>query len=278
MSRPGLEQGFARRRNGDRLYWEASGPPDAPPLLLIRGLARSASFWLDFRTELERTRRVVVFDNRGIGRSDTPKLFWSTEDMADDAAEVLHDSGVETADVFGISLGGMIAQHLALRHPHRVQRLVLACTSPGEDANERISWAAAKALAGTARMTPRQAQARTAAWVLSPSFLAAHPEIVETWAGIVEREPRPLKGLLGQVVAAARHDAARLLRHLRHETLVMTGDADRLIAPVNSERLAARIVGARLEYVAGAGHDFPTEQPAPTAERILAFFSGSANA
>lgn len=265
--------GFARDRDGHRLYYEVGGREDGPPLLLIRGLGRSASYWLDFRRLLEAERRVVVFDNRGIGRSDTPDGWWGTAEMADDAARVLRAAGVERADVFGISLGGMIAQQLALRHPHRVDRLVLACTTPGGDATVPIRRRAALALARTARMTPRDAQATNARWVLSPEYLAAHPEIVDVWASIAEREPRSVRGLLGQIFAGARHDAWRLLAHLPHETLVLTGDADRLVPPVNSERIAGRIPRARLDHVRGAGHDFPTERADETADRVLAFFS-----
>ena len=242
--------------------------------MLVRGLGRSASYWLEFRLLLERERRVVVFDNRGVGRSDTPPLFWSTADMADDAALVLEESGVERADVFGISLGGMISQHLALRHPHRVERLVLACTSPGGSVAKRISPEAALALARTARMSPREAQATNARWVLSPEYLEASPEIVDTWAGIAASEPRSTRGLLGQVAAAARHDAWRLLPHLTHETLVLTGDEDRLMPPENSVHIHRRLPRASIDYLRGAGHDFPTERPRETAERVLAFCQG----
>ncbi len=263
--------GVARRRDGARIYWEAGGPEDARPLLLVRGLGRSASYWLEFRELLERDRRVVVFDNRGVGRSDTPSLFWSTADMADDAALVLEASGVERADVFGISLGGMVSQHLALRHPGRVDRLVLACTSPGSRRAARISVGAALALARTARMSPRDAQQTNARWVISPEHLARHPEIVDIWAQIAAREPRSTRGLIGQVAAAVRHDAWRQLPHLEHETLVLCGDQDRLMPPINSERLAARLPRATLGWIRGAGHDFPTERAHETAERVLAF-------
>ncbi|MCB9596359.1 MAG: alpha/beta fold hydrolase [Sandaracinaceae bacterium] len=270
--------GFARRRDGGRLYFEVGGPEGAPPLLLIRGLARSSSYWLEFRELLERERRLVVFDNRGVGRSDTPKLFWTTADMADDAALVLEASGVERADVFGISLGGMIAQQLTLRHPHRVGRLVLACTSPGGPDAETLSPRAALALARASRKGPRAAQAENARWVLSPRYLEERPDIVDIWASIAESEPRSVRGLLGQVAAGARHDAWRLLPHLEHATLVLTGDADRLMPPANSERLARRLPNASLDYVRGAGHDFPTERPVETAERVLAFCRGPGTA
>lgn len=263
---------YARHHDGRRLYYELGGPEDAAPLLLIRGLGRSSRYWLDFREHLEAERRVLVFDNRGVGRSDTPPLFWTTRDMSDDVACVLRESGVHRADVFGISLGGMVAQHLALRHPHRVERLVLACTTPGGKHAARIRPDAALRLARGSRLDPRDAQAENARVALSPEYLRANPTIVDTWARIAASEKRDRRGLIGQAWAALRHTAP--LEHLHHETLVMTGDADQLMPKENSERIAARLPRARLEYLRGAGHDFPTERPEETAASILAFFAG----
>lgn len=265
-----IVRGYARR-GGLRIYYEVAGPEGAPPLMLVRGLGRSSSYWLEFRELLQRERRVVVFDNRGVGRSGTPRLFWSTEDMADDAAAVLAQSGVGRADVFGISLGGMIAQRLALRHPHRVDRLVLGCTTPGGRRAERLSLSAALGLASASRLEPEEGQRRTAGWVLSPDYLHRNPQIVDIWAAIASSEPRSQRGLLGQVWAGARHDAWDQLPHVRCETLVMTGDMDQLMPPSNSARLATRIPGAALEYLRGAGHDFPTERPVETASKVLSF-------
>ena len=263
--------GFARRRDGHRIYYEVGGLESAPPLVLIRGLARSSRYWLGFRELLEAERRVVVLDNRGVGRTDTPRPPWSTADMADDVAEVLIASGVERADVFGISLGGMIAQQLVLRHPHRVDRLVLACTSPGGRGATRIHPKAAFALARSAAMPFRDGLRYSAPWVLSPEHLAAHPETVDTWIDIAASERRDRLGIVGQLLAAARHDAWSLLHHVTQPTLVLRGDADRLIDPKNSEQIADCIPHASLRTLEGAGHDFPTERPDETARLVLEF-------
>lgn len=262
---------FARRAGGPRIYYEVSGPEDAEPLLLIRGLARSSSYWLEFRDILERTRRLIVLDNRGVGRSDTPPAPWTTADMADDVALVLHESGVQRADVLGISLGGMVAQQLALRHPHRVRRLILCCTTPGGRDATKISPRAAWALVRAASMPFEEGLRASAPWVLSAEALAHRPEIVDIWIAIAASEPRSRTGVLAQLVAAAGHDASSLLHHIDHPTLVATGDADRLIAPANSELLAKRIPNASLRTLRGAGHDFPTERPDETARLVLDF-------
>ena len=259
-------------RRGARIYYEVGGRHDGPPLVLIRGLARSSSYWLEVRDRLERERRVIVLDNRGVGRSDCPTPPWSTADMADDVAAVLRESGAQRADVFGISLGGMIAQELALRHPHRVERLILACTTPGGSSAVRIAPLAALALVRAASMGSYAEGLRfSAPWVLSERALRERPEIVDIWIAIAEREPRSRAGVLGQLWAAARHDACELLSAIAHRTLVVTGDADRLIDPKNSAILAARIPDATLRTLRGAGHDFPTERPDETADLVLEF-------
>ncbi len=266
-----MSRGLARRRGGPQIFWEAGGREGGRPLLLIRGLGRSSSYWLDFRERLEAERWVVVMDNRGVGRSESPDRGWWTEEMADDAAEVLRASGVERADVFGISLGGMIAQQLALRHPHRVARLALGCTTFGGRRAVRVPPRAALALARAIARPFDESIRRTAPWVLGPETLARRPDIVETWVQIAASEPRSRRGVAGQLLAAARHATYDLLPHLRAPTLVVSGDADRLIPPENSPRLAARIPGARLAWLRGAPHDFPTERPEETARTLLAF-------
>ena len=260
---------FARAPSGHRLYFELGGPEHAPPLVLIRGLGRSSSYWLEFRRILERERRVLVLDNRGVGRSDAPSLPWATSDMADDVALVLRASGVERADVFGISLGGMIAQELALRHPHRVDRLVLACTTPGGRPARPTPRLAALMLARAAVKPIEESLRATAPLVLSDEALARRPELVDIWIAIATSEPRSRRGFIGQLLAAARHDAWDRLPFVESETLVVTGDADRLIPHENSALLAERIPRASLRTLRGAGHDFPTERPDETARLVL---------
>src|SRR3954466_8081678 len=133
---------FLTTDDGTKLYWEESGA--GAPLLLIQGLGWSAEMWYSLIPELETAYRVIRYDARGIGRSDGPPGPYPIERMADDALAVLGAAGVERAHVLGVSLGGIVAQEIALRHPTRVVSLLLGCTHPG---GEETIWPAPDVLA-----------------------------------------------------------------------------------------------------------------------------------
>jgi len=262
---------FAVHR-GCRLFWERDGNPTAPPLLLVRGLSRSSRYWGELRERLAKSFHLLVTDNRGSGRSDAPWPPYSTKRMADDHAAVLDAAGVTgRVHVFGISLGGMIAQHIALRHPSRVDRLILGCTTPGGEHAVRIGRKAVFALLRASMGPVARSMRRVAPLLLSAETLRERPEVVEQWIAIALGERRRRAGFLGQFLAAGRHDAWRRLPFMTAPTLVVTGDADRLIPPENSRLLAERIPGAKLRVIAGAGHDFPSDKPEETAEIVREF-------
>jgi 3-oxoadipate enol-lactonase len=257
-----------------RLYYELDGPENAPALVLVRGFARSSAYWLDLRHNLARRFRLLLLDNRGVGRSDTPRPPYSTTSMADDVVAAMDASGIPRAHVFGLSMGGMIAQWVALRHPQRVERLVLAATSPGGRGARAVPLRARLSLLRSGAMPFERAIRYTAPWVLAPEFRARRPDILDTWAALAATEPPTFAGLAGQILAVARHDAWEDLPQIRARTLVVTGDADRLIPPVNSHRMAGRLPRSALHVFDGAGHDFPTELPEETASVVEDFLLG----
>jgi pimeloyl-ACP methyl ester carboxylesterase len=173
--------------------------------------------------------------------------------------------------VFGISLGGMVAQELALRHQGRVDRLILGATTMGGPSRSPAPREAILTFLQAGRMTVAEQIRATTPWVLDPDALARRPAIVDEWIAIAEREPRNKASLFGQLLAAATHDTSAHLHRVRHETLVITGDRDRLIPMANSEVIARTLPRARLRVLPGAGHDFPTERPDEVA-RILGDF------
>jgi 3-oxoadipate enol-lactonase len=120
---------FTQAGDGTRIHYDVAGPPDGEPLLLIQGLGADSRGWALQRRALSRRYRCILVDNRGVGRSDKPAGPYDLEVMASDAVAVLDDLGIDSAHVMDASMGGVISQILAARHPHRVRSLVLACTA-----------------------------------------------------------------------------------------------------------------------------------------------------
>jgi pimeloyl-ACP methyl ester carboxylesterase len=249
----------ARRDDSVELYWESTGA--GAPVLLVMGLGMTATGWWRTVPVLAERLRTIAFDNRGVGRSARPQGPYSVAQMADDAVAVLDAAGVERAHVYGISLGGMIAQEIALRHPHRVDGLVLGATTPGGDAavaadDDTLAFFRRRALMpaeeGVWASVPYNYGARTR---------AEHADRIG--ADIVERlrypiEPDPYRA---QLEAALGHDAHDRLRAIAAPTLVVHGDSDRMVVPANGRLVAGAIPGAQLLELAGAGHLYPTDAP-----------------
>jgi pimeloyl-ACP methyl ester carboxylesterase len=240
------------------LHYEERGA--GPALLLVPGIPAIASDWAPLAQRLAGSRRVVAYDNRGSGASTVTPAPYTTAQLASDAVGLLDALSIESADVFGMSLGGMIAQELALGWPDRVGRLVLGCTH-----------------CGTAYAAPPDREAgrafamETDDWAermrsLAPFAFAAGvgPELlgpfVEKKAGDVQ-DP---EGYQGQIAAALSHDAYDRLPGIEARTLILTGDDDRVIPGASSEVLHERIPDSRLEVIAETGHLFFLERPDET--------------
>ncbi len=212
-----------------------------------------------------------MIDNRGAGRSDAVRRPYSVSDMASDTVAVLDHVGVERAHFFGISLGGMIAQRIAIDHPQRVDHLVLGCTSPGGEPSPWVSGRAKLALLRARIRNPAEAVAAEAQMVLSHGFRQAHPEVVADWVKLATDFPVKRSTLMLQLWAATRHNPGRQLHRITAPTLIICSDADTLVPPDNSRLLARRIKGAEIEWLHGAGHDFATECPERTAAIVSGF-------
>jgi 3-oxoadipate enol-lactonase len=258
-------------RSGCRLHYELSGDAALPVLVMIRGLARSMSYWGPLLPLLAPHVRLLLVDNRGVGLSGATRGPYTTRLLADDIAAVMDAAAIRRAHVFGMSLGGMIAQELALAHGERIDRLVLGCTSPGGP----------RATRPTLRVLSSMLASRLGRYdrlfglLASDASMSARPEIRGWWLELARTEPTPMRGLFGQAVAARRHDAFDRLEGIRQPTLVLTGDADELISPENSRLLAAAIPNATLAFIEGARHDFTTDRPEESARAILGFLGAA---
>jgi pimeloyl-ACP methyl ester carboxylesterase len=239
------------------LYWESTGSRDA--VLLINGLGLSGGAWWRTVATLSRRFRVITYDHRGVGRSDSLSYAYTTEAMAADAIAVLDAAGVERAHVYGMSLGGMVAQELALRHPDRARSLVLGATQPGgasavppEDAvlsffrrrpgmpHEEAAWASVPYnYSPRCRREMADRIAEDIAFRLGHSFNA--------------------RAYRAQMVAGGLHNCLSRLSDVDMPTLIVHGEADRVLPVGNAHLMAQRIPGARVHLLEGVGHLYPTE-------------------
>ncbi len=253
------------------IHYETLGDPARPPLLLIMGLALSSRAWDRLPELLARDFHVLVFDNLGTGRSARRGVAYRMRHLADDAKGVLDAAGVRQACVFGISMGGMIAQELAIRHPDRVRSLALGCTfaSWRKATAPRLGTKIDLLLLNLGRVTPD----RIARILVSAEWHAAHPDSALQWLRRAERTA--LRFATAQLLAIARHHTLDRLSRIQAPTLVLTGDQDRLVPPANSEVLAKSIPRARLQVLRGAGHVFPLEREEETVHALREHFLAS---
>ena len=257
---------------GIDLYYEETGSGE--PLLLISGLSGNTLGWEPIRPALAERFRVISFDNRGAGRSSAPPGPYSTRQMADDAAVLLDRIGVARAHVVALSLGGMIAQELALAHPGRVDRLVLLATFARMRPGVHDPWLDAWLQAGERGMDPASFEMCMMPWMLSPAFMARH-ELVATALvdSLSDPYPAPAIGIAGQVEACRAHDARERWPRIAAPTLVLLG-ADDILSPVSyAQELAERIPGSRLQVLERCGHVPFLEDPEAVAEALVAFLA-----
>ena len=254
--------------SGVRIAWEEHG--GGSPLLLIHGLGYGRWGWRPLVSPLAERHRVLAFDNRGIGASEAPPGPYSARAMAEDAVAVLDAAGVERAHVLGTSLGGMVAQVVAADFPERVDRLVLACTTPGGPQAVPYPEPTRRLLERARSMEPLVALRRFVENALAPDAPGALVE--EIVALRVENPPDPA-GWQGQAAAAAAFDGWGRLPEIAAPTLVLHGDGDQVVDPGNAPLLAERIPDARLETFAGCGHLFFWEQPARVAAVVGEFLA-----
>ena len=258
---------------GFRMYYEEHG--DGFPLLLINGLGSDHLEWLHQLPSFSGRFRVIAFDNRGTGKSAVPPGPYTTAQMADDAAALLRFLGIGRAHVLGVSLGGMIAQEVALRHPDRVDGLVLGCTGPGGTLSVRPSPEAMAVFALAGGDDPEADLRRMIPFLYTDACCRDRPEEIE---GFIRRRlgnPTPPEGYAAQLAAAVTHDASARLERIRARTLVITGDADRLVDRENSVRIAGRIPGAKLVVLPGAPHRLFAENPEAFNREVLSFLEST---
>jgi 3-oxoadipate enol-lactonase len=251
--------------DGTRIAYQTSGA--GAQLLMLSGQASSHRWWTRVRAEFDAYRCVVTLDYRGTGDSDAPPGPYSTQGFAEDAIAVLDHLGIERADVYGTSMGGRVAQWVAVAHPDRVRRLVLGCTSPGGTHAVERSAAVRKALADP---DPAAARRTLLDLMYTPAWLARNPGPYWTLG-----DPAMSRHARHQhLIASNRHDAWDALPRISAPTLVLHGDRDELNPTANAPLLAERIPGARLHLVAGTRHAYFEEGSDDAGPAVREFLTG----
>jgi len=253
-------------------YYETHGV--GHPLVLIRGLGSNADHWYSQIPALSSSFRVVSYDNRGIGRSDKPNEPFTISMMAEDTAGIMDGLGIPKAHIMGLSMGGMVAQEFALRFPHRVRGLVLACTHCGGKKAVPASGEIQALFSEFITTASPEAAQKAGKCLFAEHTLSKASEIVREYQEISARFPAEAKVLLQQFEAIKGHDAWSRLQDIQAPTLVITGAEDLLIVPENSKILAEKISEAQLCIIPGGGHQFLVEQAQAANEAILAFLEG----
>jgi pimeloyl-ACP methyl ester carboxylesterase len=251
---------------GTELYYERTG--EGEPMLLIQGMSATHLAWgAPFRSGVESSFDTIVFDNRGMGRSGRAELPFGIADMAADAAGLLDALGIETAHVVGISMGGTIAQELALTHPERIRTLTLGATFCGGPEGSLMAPEDLQML-GAAYASGEPEQVFRAMWEIniSPAHRADDSNF-DAFREMGSTLPAPRPVVMQQMRACAEHDTSTRLGGIDLPTLVVHGTADRLIK-VENGKLIARLIPAPIELLEDVGHMFWWEQPERSAELI----------
>jgi pimeloyl-ACP methyl ester carboxylesterase len=252
---------------GREFHYERNGSGE--PLLLIQGMSGTHVAWgRPFREVLEESFDVVAFDNRGIGLSGPVEGPFTIAEMADDTAGLLEELGLESAHVVGISMGGMIAQELALAEPGRLRSLTLGCSYCGGPGSQLMPQENVEKLAAGMMSGDRDKAIRASYDVnLSPAFRADEDAYAAFHAMAISVPARKATIEL-QVQAIFGHDTSSRLGEISAPTLIVHGTEDGVLPFPNGEQIASLMPGARFERLEDVGHMFWWEQPQRSAELI----------
>jgi 3-oxoadipate enol-lactonase len=262
--------------NDISIYYEVHGESGSP-LILIGGYAGDIAGWLpEFVEKLATEHRVILFDNRGTGYSDKPNIPYSMSMFAADTVAVLDALEIEQAHVLGVSMGGMIAQHVGLDHPERVHSLILACTAAaGVEGPQAVLPVPAIMAELIKPPSCDRAQDVRNGWSLNftEHFIATHADLLERRLQAKLDYPAPpayaLQRQLQSIVAT--HNAYDRLPEIRCPVLIQMGTEDRLLPPINSRFIADRIPQAQMIEYPGCAHGIIEEATEQVAADILSF-------
>jgi pimeloyl-ACP methyl ester carboxylesterase len=255
------------------IYYEIHGPPEAPPIIWIAGWGNS--YWLWFRQipAFKDRYRCVIFDNRGVGRSSKPDFPYTMQMFADDTVGLMDALNIEKAHIVGVSMGGFIAQQLAISYPEKVRSLVLISTHfggpnaiPADNKTMAMMFASP-----TETISQEQALDMRYSVAYSPKFRQENKSLLKQVQAWVEQNPQPVSARLHQASASVSFDVEAEVKQISVPTLILQGDSDRMVPPKNAEMLAASISTSKLVLIEGGPHMSIFEQYDKINDTILRF-------
>jgi pimeloyl-ACP methyl ester carboxylesterase len=258
--------------NNIQLYYEIHG--QGFPLVLIAGYGCGSWLWFRQLPHFSKTFQTIIFDNRGVGKTDKPDEEYSVRMFADDTLGLLKHLNITKCHVFGISMGGMIAQQLTLSHPEFVMGLILCSTTFGGQDSIPIPEGTLRILASSARLPREEGLRRNMATAFSPEYVRNNPKVFDKVISHLLSNPQPLYANQRQFHALVGFDVGKRLNEISSPTLICAGDTDEVIPTENSRLLHKRIEGSELIIFEGSGHLVIIERAKELNTKITEFLLG----
>ncbi|OCA87957.1 alpha/beta hydrolase [Bacillus sp. FJAT-27225] len=258
--------------NGIEFYYELHG--EGPPLVLLEGLGYASWMWARQVEELSKQFQVVIFDNRGVGYTDKPDMEYSIQLFAEDTAALLKALNIEKAHILGVSMGGFIAQELAICHPEMVDKLILCSTSFGGTNSIPIPKETLEIMLQGASKGSDPERARYAvSTALNLETVEQNQDILDFIIAEQKKNPQPKEAYQRQLFAGASFNAEDRVQTISAETLIIAGSGDRVVPYENARLLNEQIAGSRVAIIEQTGHLFFMEAPEETNQLIINFLN-----
>jgi len=255
--------------NGIKFYYEIYG--EGEPVVLISGLGSPLGSWETQIPIYSDKFKVIVFDNRGIGRSEVTEPGFTISDMADDTIGLLDNLGINSATFIGKSMGGMITQRIGIKYPERVNKLVIGCSAASRDEVGNLLLSAGREVATKAGMK--------AVWITglfygyTREYIEKNIDMIKGFLNEIPEDEEVLKGYLGQSAACEGHYSLDEIHSIRADTLVMYGNKDLIMSPKKSVEMAEKIPNCRLRGFSDVGHGFWREKQEEVDKLVMEFLS-----
>lgn len=256
--------------NGCNIYYEVHG--EGEPLVMIMGLRRNLEWWYCQLQTLSEYFKVIVFDNRGAGRSDKPQSEYSIRLFADDTAALMNELGINKAHILGFSMGGYIAQELAINYPEKVIDLALVSTACGGKQAVLMRKDRMEKFTANDGLTPEEILQKDMDIYFSDDYIEKNPEIMKAFIKISMRYYQPAHAFQRQFAACLNHDTSDRIHTISCPVLIMTGDDDPLVPPENSSILKELLPEAVFSNFRGGRHGFMIENQEIFNKEIISFF------